>query len=63
MPVRFSDVIIGADGALSYDGYYTEVVGETSLEFDWFDSVPGYETAEVMYTELITANMTDYNCE
>jgi hypothetical protein len=60
-PIEFENVIKYADGTDYVDLNSAEIEGSTSLEFDWWSSVRGYEKISNMKNDLVTSRKTDYN--
>ncbi len=61
IPVKIEDIIIYSDGNITSSDYYS-IVGTTSLKFGWWSSVSGYEDPNDMYTDIISANRSTYEC-
>lgn len=60
-PVKFSNVIKYADGTDYVELDSTDIYGDTSLEYDYWDEVDGYDNENTMKNELVTSQKGEYN--
>ena len=61
MPVKFTDVLEYAEGTQYVSLDYTRIQGDSSLEYNWWSRVSGYDKLNVMENELITAEKGEFH--
>lgn len=61
IPVGYEDIVINTDGTaeIDLDVHYIEY----TTDVDFMLSVPGFQSLEEMYTELVATKKSDYNYE